>query len=110
LRRRAADRIDREVPARVSREVPQASQNLPSAALTFEGGGEIAANPGANSGQPGQLSAFESWFQFDIQVDRREDELGLGERVHARFYHGTEPLGAQLYRSLRQTFLSRFNV
>lgn len=107
---RIANRIDHELPARVSREVPQASQNLPSAALTFEGGGDIAANPGANSDQSGQLSAFQSWFQFDIQVERPEDELGLGERVHARFFHGTEPLGAQIYRTLRQTFLRQFNV
>lgn len=107
---RVADSIDRELQARVSREVPQASQNLPSAALTFEGGGGIAANPNRAMNDSSQLSAFQSWFQFDIEVDRAEDDLGLGERVHARFFHGTEPLGAQLYRSVRQTFLSQFNV
>lgn len=107
---RTVDRIDQELSAVVSREVPQASQNLPSAALTFEGGGDIATNPNGAADGGGRLSAFQSWFQFDIVIDRAEDDLGLGERVYARFFHGTEPLGAQIYRAARQTFLSQFNV
>jgi putative peptide zinc metalloprotease protein len=107
---RTSDRVDQELPARISREVPQASQNLPSAALSFEGGGDIATNPNASMDESRQLSAFQSWFQFDIEIDRAEDDLGLGERVHARFFHGTEPLGVQIYRTVRQTFLSQFNV
>ncbi|MCZ7598753.1 MAG: hypothetical protein M5U09_14820 [Gammaproteobacteria bacterium] len=43
-------------------------------------------------------------------IPRREDRIGLGERVHARFHHGSESIGAQVYRAVRQTFLSRFNV
>ena len=105
---RAADRIDAELQARLSRVVPRASQDLPSAALSFEGGGAIAINP--NSEQDGNVSAFDSWFKLDIQIDRKEDEIGLGERVYARFMHGEEALGLQIYRSIRQTFLSRFNV
>lgn len=104
---RVADELQRVVPAEVAREVPRASQDLPSAALAFEGGGEIAVNPG---GTDAGLSAFQSWFQFDIRMQRREDQVGLGERVHVRFQHGSESLGAQVYRAVRQTFLSRFNV
>ncbi len=105
---RAADQIGVELSARVSREVPHASQDLPSAALSFEGGGEIATNP--NQQAAGNLSTFTRWFQMDIEIDRQEDEIGLGERVYARFKHGKESLGLQIYRSIRQTFLSKFNV
>jgi len=105
---RAADQIGHELSARLSRVVPRASQDLPSAALSFEGGGEIAINP--NSEEGGSVSAFDSWFKLDLQIDRKEDEIGLGERVYARFMHGEEALGIQIYRSIRQTFLSRFNV
>jgi len=106
---RVADRIADELDAHLSREVPRATQDLPSAALSFEGGGEIAVNPN-QKGADGNVSAFESWFKLDIQIDRKEDEVGLGERVYARFLHGEEPLGVQIYRSIRQTFLARFNV
>ncbi len=108
---RVVDNIGDVLPARVSREVPRASQDLPSAALSFEGGGEIAVNPGGRRDDgAGQLSAFSSWFQFDIVIPRTQDAVGLGERVYARFYHGRESLGAQVYRAVRQTFLNRFNV
>lgn len=105
---RAADQISSELDARLSRVVPRASQDLPSAALSFEGGGDIAINP--NLEDNGSVSAFDSWFKLDIQIDRKEDDIGLGERVYARFMHGEEALGIQIYRSIRLTFLSRFNV
>lgn len=107
---RVADSIDEVLAAQVSREVPGASPDLPSAALTFEGGGGIAVDPGQRAGDGQRLSAFQGWFQFDIVIPRREDRIGLGERVHARFHHGSESIGAQVYRAVRQTFLSRFNV
>ncbi len=107
---RVADQIEQELSARVSREVPQASQDLPSAALSFEGGGDIAVNPYQPVGETGYVSAFQSWFQFDIEIDRAEDEVGLGQRVFVRFQHGEERLAVQIYRAVRQTFLHRFNV
>lgn len=107
---RAADQISQELNARVSREVPHASQDLPSAALSFEGGGEIATNPNQRGAGNGKLSAFQRWFQLDIEIDRAEDEIGLGERVYARFMHGDERLGVQIYRAIRQVFLSKFNA
>ena len=107
---RAIDRVSEEISARIAREVPRASQDLPSAALSFEGGGDIATNPNQSNARDGKLSAFQSWFQLDIEIDRAEDEIGLGERVYTRFQHGNERLGVQIYRVLRQTFLSKFNV
>ena len=107
---RVVDRIGEEIAAIVSREVPSATQDLPSAALSFQGGGEIATNPNQSADAQGGLSAFQRWFQMDISIDRMEDEIGLGERVYARFYHGNEAIGLQMYRVIRQTFLSKFNV
>ncbi|MEE9447977.1 MAG: efflux RND transporter periplasmic adaptor subunit, partial [Arenicellales bacterium] len=107
---RTADKPSEVLAADISREVPLASQDLPSAALSFEGGGAIPTNPNQAASEAGQLSAFQSWFQIDITIDRPEDEIGLGERVYARFSHGNERLGKQLYRVIRQTFLSKFNV
>jgi len=99
------------VAARVRREVPAATARLPSPALALEGGGGIAVDPrrGEAGGRRAPV-AFESLFQLDLEMDRPAAGLGLGERVYARFDHGTEPLGVQLYRSVRQTFLERFGV
>ena len=36
--------------------------------------------------------------------------MNAGGRAYVRFDHGTEPLGFQLYRRVRQLFLSRFHV
>lgn len=107
---RAADRLDQVLPASLVREVPQASQELPSAALGFEGGGTIATNPNSEPGAGGNPATFRNWFQFDLEIARPEVQIGLGERVYARFHHGSEALGLQLYRSVRQTFLNRFSV
>lgn len=107
---RAADRLDQVLPANLVREVPQASQELPSAALGFEGGGSIATNPNSEPGASGNLATFRNWFQFDLEISRPEVEIGLGERVYARFHHGRESLGIQIYRTVRQTFLNRFSV
>ncbi|MBX2867974.1 MAG: hypothetical protein KTR18_04840 [Acidiferrobacterales bacterium] len=107
---RVVDRISSELDATLTREVPRASQELPSAALTIEGGGLIAVNPGEGVTASDSISAFQSWFQFDIEIERAEDDLGMGERVYARFWHGYEPLATQLFRTVRQTFLSKFNV
>lgn len=106
---KVVDALNKQLTARLSREVPTASQDLPSAALSVEGGGDIATNPGSANTSSGP-SALQSWFQFDIEIDRHQDKLGLGERIYARFHHGYEPVGVQIYRVVRQTFLNRFNV
>ena len=41
---------------------------------------------------------------LEAQVDR------LGGRVYVQMDHGYQPIGAQLYREVRQLFLSRFDV
>ncbi|MFT5656428.1 MAG: putative peptide zinc metalloprotease protein [Arenicella sp.] len=107
---RVVDNLSKEISALVSREVPTASQDIPSAALSFEGGGVIAVNPGKTSAGGTGPVAFDSWFQVDLKIDLNEDQVGLGERVYARFRHGNEMLGVQIYRSVRQTFLNKFGI
>ena len=90
--------------ASVKREVPGATEELPSMALGIAGGGEIAMDPGAD----GQR-AFESLFQFDVEIGDTVVER-LGQRAYVRFDHGWEPLAYRWYRSARRLFLRSFNV
>jgi putative peptide zinc metalloprotease protein len=107
---RVVDRLADVIEASIAREVPRATQDIPSAAFSFEGGGAIAVNPGQKStGGQGPV-AFERWFQLDLEIALNEDEVGLGERVYARFQHGNEMLGSQIYRATRQIVLSKFGV
>ncbi|MBW1681260.1 MAG: peptidase M50 [Deltaproteobacteria bacterium] len=99
-----AERIGYTVPARVIREVPEASRELPSIALSVEGGGRIALDPT----QPGKAIAFEKLFQFEVAlsgiIPRR-----IGERVFVRFEHDPEPLVRKWSRAVRRLLLSRFD-
>jgi putative peptide zinc metalloprotease protein len=49
-------------------------------------------------------------FELELQLPESAPSEFLGNRVHVRFDHGYEPLGLQLYRSLRQLLLRQFNV
>lgn len=102
---RLADRLPEVFEARIEREVPAASSQLPSAALSTQGGGDIALDPSTESGQ-----ALESYFQFELSLDRLVGADSLGERAYVRFDHGSEPLAARIYRGLRQLFLRQFHV
>jgi putative peptide zinc metalloprotease protein len=101
---RFADRVGEIIPATISREVPSASHELPSAVLGRMGGGLLAVDPGDESGTRTLDQVFHIELSFDEPVDR------LGGRTYVRFEHGTEPLGFQWYRRVRQLFLRQFNV
>ena len=90
--------------ARITRQVPGAIAQLPSAALGARGGGPFAIDPQDESG----TRPVESVFEFELAVPT--EVTRLGGRVYVRFDHGSEPLGRQWYRRLRQLFLRRFNV
>ncbi|MGB3416086.1 MAG: PqqD family peptide modification chaperone [Mesorhizobium sp.] len=96
------------VPARISREVPAAQFDLPSLALAVEGGGNVAVRS-ADDGS-GKPRALEGLFVFDVFPERAAQHLLLGSRVFVRFDHGREPLIWRWMRTVRQTFLSHFNV
>jgi putative peptide zinc metalloprotease protein len=94
------------IEARVRREVPGASLQLPTAALGSSGGGPIAVDPRDGKG----VTALRQVFQLELTVPVDVRSEYLGSRVFVRFDHGWEPVGFQIYRSFRRLMLRQFNV
>ncbi len=103
---RFPDGIAEILPASLMREVPAATDQLPSRTLSREGGGAIAIDPR----DAGGTKAFEKIFLFDIKLPPPAGYYNVGGRVHVRFDHGREPLIWRWYRDGRQLFLKRFNI
>jgi putative peptide zinc metalloprotease protein len=103
---RLADRPSESYQAKIVREVPAASNNLPSKALTEAGGGRFAADPRDSN----QMKTLARTFQLDLELPPDAANTNFGSRVLVRFDHGLEPLGFQWHRRLRQLFLSRFET
>ncbi len=98
--------LSRIIPATIQREVPAASNQLPSRALGSMGGGSLAVSPD----DPDGLHTLEKVFQFDIRLEETPEDNFIGGRVYAKFNHGKQPLAHHFYRSLRQLFLRKFDV
>jgi len=103
---RFPEKLSKAVPAVIRREVPAATDQLPSRVLSQQGGGEIAIDPRDMQG----VKAFQKLFLFDIELPDLGGLYNVGGRIHVRFDHGQEPLIWRWYRSIRQLFLKRFNV
>ena len=93
-------------PASIRREVPGGTNQLPTAALGIGGGGNFAVDPSDRYGR----TTLEPVFEFEIGLPEEAITPYLGSRMFVRIDHGYEPLGFQLYRSLRQLLLRRFSV
>ncbi|MFC1542031.1 efflux RND transporter periplasmic adaptor subunit, partial [Candidatus Latescibacterota bacterium] len=94
---RLSGTVSEIIPSKVIREVPEASSDLPSLALSLEGGGAIALDP-TKLKEP---QAFQRFFQFDIMLSQVPLSR-IGERVLVRFIHNPEPLAYRWYRSIRR--------
>ena len=94
------------VPARIRREVPGASLQLPTAALGSAGGGPIAVDPRDKQG----VTTLKQIFQLELTIPAEVRSEYLGARVYVRFNHGFEPAGFQIYRAFRRLLLRHFNV
>jgi putative peptide zinc metalloprotease protein len=105
IRVRLASDLSRSWPATMVREVPAASNEMPSKALTIEGGGEQAVDP-RDQQRPHTLQRF---FQFDIELPMEAATQSSGAHVWVRFDHGAEPVAQQAWRRVRQLLLSRFD-
>jgi putative peptide zinc metalloprotease protein len=103
---RSVDNVSEVVPAVITRAVPAATDKLPSAALSQQGGGQISLDPT----KPGDRKALESLFVFELRPTGPAPLKSLGSRVYVRFEHQPEPLGLQWYGLLRQMMLKKFNV
>ena len=90
----------------ISREVPTATRQLPSVALSSVGGGPIAVDPADDQ----HLRALEVVFQMDVPLPEGMRDHRIGERVHVRFEHGGRTLAWRISRTVRQLFLRRFDL
>lgn len=99
------EQIAQVISATVIREVPEASNVLPSVVLSLEGGGSYVLDP-RSSDKP---KALERFFQFDVMLKDHPIKK-IGERVYVRFEHQPEPLAWRWYRNIRRLLLSRFAV
>jgi putative peptide zinc metalloprotease protein len=103
---RLAGSLDQIHITEIDRQVPAASDRLPSPVLGTPGGGSIPVNPE----DPQGLQTLKKTFQFEFRLPLPKESIRVGERVYALFDHGYEPIALQLFRSVRQLFLSRFHV
>jgi len=99
---RLAEDLADELPSRILREVPRASDRLPSPALTQVGGGEAALDPTAGEGK-----SLNTHFEFELELPRN---AMLGGRVYVRFDHPPASLARQAWRWAQQLFLQRLAV
>jgi putative peptide zinc metalloprotease protein len=105
VRVKLAETLSETMPATLKREVPGASDRLPSLALAQAGGGRVALDPR----QSQEAKALQTHFEFELELPAVKP-VGIGGRVYVRFEHGAETIAGQAYRALRQLFLKRFAV
>ncbi len=103
---RLVNQPDQVIPASISRWSPEATNQLPSAALATINGGKIPIDPESKD----ELKTLEKVFHIDLEFTPVADSPVIGQRVYVRFDHGSEPIAHQWYRSFRQVFLRQFNV
>jgi putative peptide zinc metalloprotease protein len=94
------------VPARVTRETPQALAAAPAAALSAAGGGPILTAPSGGARE----RPVQQFFEIELAPLAPVPSDLVGARVFARFDHGAEPLGFRLWRATRQVFLAALGV
>lgn len=102
---RLASNLAAVLPATVVREVPAATKELPSLALSVNGGGTIALDPG-DSGKP---LAFRKNFLFDVSLSGSPLSR-VGERAFVRFSHDPETIAMKIFRNVRRVLIKRFEV
>lgn len=102
---RLADDPQQVLAARFERDVPAATDVLPSAALADRNGGSFMTDPA----DPQALHTLEPVFLFDLTLPGTTLER-VGARARVRIHHGAEPLVWQWYRSLRQIFLKHVEL
>jgi len=90
--------------ARIVRAVPEASNELPSAALGREGGGTVATDPRDETGR----KALTSHFEYELALPQGFPYRLIGSRASVRFEHPPEPIGYRIWRGLRRLFLAYF--
>lgn len=93
------------LPAMLIREVPAASGDLPSMALSVSGGGSIALDPNESK----KPQSFRKNFQFDLELPGTPLSR-VGERAFVRFEHTPETLERKWYRHIRRVLIKKFEL
>ena len=106
VRVRLADSLGTAHDVQIVREVPGGSDRLPSPSLATGAGGRHAVDPSDKDG----TKTLNRVFQFELALPPEVGTVALGTRLYARLEGAPEPVGAQLWRRLRQLFLARFDV
>ena len=82
---------------------PSTSKNVISPLLAEQGGGDIKLNPAQEN------TALDSYFYVEV-VPTEEFTAYINQRIYLQFVHKDEALAYRLYRLVRRTFLSYFEV
>jgi putative peptide zinc metalloprotease protein len=86
--------------------MPQASNELPSAALGSAGGGAVESD---TTGQHNTPHSREPVMVVDVQVPglqtQAQGQALIGQRLYVRFDHGTAPLAVQAWQRVQQQLL-----
>lgn len=98
----------RDYVARISREVPAATDELPSMALSLQGGGRIGVD--TRKSKDGAAKSAESLFVMDLALPQDAPRAYLGGRVYAKFQHEPRPLLSQMYDAMRQLVLQQLQA
>ena len=103
---RLFSKVSEIIQANIHHEVPAATDQLPSAALSTQFGGPFPVEPGDEQ----YLQTLQKVFQFDLLPATHLPVNVIGTRVKVRFSHGNEPVGFRMYRLIRQQLLRKFNA
>jgi putative peptide zinc metalloprotease protein len=101
---RLAGDLSTTMPATIVREVPAASNELPSMALSVSGGGSIALDPNESK----KPQSFRKNFLFDVELTGTT-LTRVGERAYVRFEHLPESMAMKWYRNIRRLLIKRFD-
>ncbi|MFT7089642.1 MAG: putative peptide zinc metalloprotease protein [Glaciecola sp.] len=85
------------------RVFPSTSKNVISPLLAEQGGGRIKLDPSQEN------KAISSYFYVEV-LPKSQFLSYVNQRVYLQFIHEDEPLGYRIYRQVRRTFLSYFEV
>ncbi len=106
IRIRFASDPGREYTAKIIRQAPEATNQLPSAALSVNGGGPFITRPDPQNPD----RSLHKVFLVDLLFNPEQQHIPFGTRAHVRVDHGGEPVATQVMRRIRQVFLRQLNV
>jgi putative peptide zinc metalloprotease protein len=102
---RFASAPDHAYQATILRQTPASTQQLPSIALSTQGGGRIALNPDRKNA----FESFKGYFRIELSAPKNLKQR-FDERVYVLFEHDPEPVIWRWYRSARRLLLRQFDV